>query len=86
MSFGAPQYLLALVAVPIAAIAYVVFEGRRAKRSTAWSRPPMQPNTVSRPSRRLGLIPPALFLLGLTFLLVGFARPQRAISSNGVAR
>jgi Ca-activated chloride channel family protein len=83
VSFGAPQYLLALVAVPIAAMAYVVFERRRATRSTAWSRPPMQPNIVSRPSRRLGLIPPALFLLGLTFLLVGFARPQRANSSNG---
>ena len=83
MSFAAPQYLLALLAVPIVAIAYVMFEGRRAKRSTAWTRPPMQPNIVSRPSRRLGLIPPALFLLGLTFLVVGFARPQRASSSNG---
>ena len=85
MSFGAPQLLLALIAVPIAAIAYAVFEGRRAQRSTAWSRPPMQPNTVSRPSRRLGLIPPALFLVGLSFLLVGFARPQQASSSNGRA-
>jgi Ca-activated chloride channel family protein len=83
VSFGAPQYLLALVAVPIAAIAYVVFEGRRARRSTAWSRPPLQPNIVTRPSRSIGLIPPALFLLGLTFLVVGFARPQRANSSNG---
>lgn len=83
MSFGAPQYLLALVVVPIAAIAYVVLEGRRAKRSTVWSRPSLQPNIVSRPSRRLGLIPPALFLVGLSFLLVGFARPQRANSSNG---
>jgi Ca-activated chloride channel family protein len=83
VSFEAPQYLLALVAVPIAAIAYVVFERRRATRSTAWSRPQMQPNIVTRPSRTFGLIPLALFLLGLTFLVAGFARPQRANSSNG---
>jgi Ca-activated chloride channel family protein len=85
VSFAAPQYLLALVVVPIAAGVYVFFERRRIKRSTEWSRAPLQPNIVVRPRRRLGLVPPALFLVGLTFLLVGFARPERANSSNGHA-
>jgi Ca-activated chloride channel family protein len=82
VSFGAPQYLLALVALPLATMVYVFFERRRARRSADWSRPPLQPNMVSRPSRWVGLIPPVLFLAGLTFLLIGFARPQQARSSN----
>jgi Ca-activated chloride channel family protein len=83
VSLAAPQYLLALIAVPIMATVYFVFESRRARRSTAWSRPQLQPNIVTRPSRRLGLVPPVLFLAGLALLVVGFARPQRANSSNG---
>ncbi len=39
----------------------------------------MLPNIVRRPSQRLGRLPGVLFLLGLTFLLVGFARPQRVL-------
>jgi Ca-activated chloride channel family protein len=77
VSFADPYYLVVLVLVPITAIAYVLLSRRRAKRATGWSRPPLQPNIVSRPSRGLALIPPALFLVGLSFLLVGFARPQR---------
>jgi Ca-activated chloride channel homolog len=37
----------------------------------------MMPNIVRRPSERLRYVPAALMLIGLTFLLVGFARPQR---------
>jgi Ca-activated chloride channel homolog len=35
---------------------------------------------VRRPSRRAGYAPAVLLLLGLTFLLVGFARPQRVVA------
>jgi Ca-activated chloride channel family protein len=83
VSFGAPELLLALVGVPLAALGYAALSRRRAARATAWSEQQLQPNTVSRPSSRFGLIPPALFLIGLGFLLLGFARPQRAASSNG---
>jgi len=83
MSFASPELLLALILIPLAAAGYVLLDRRRARRSTAWSRPQLQPNIVSRPPRRLGFIPAALVLLGAAFLLVGFARPQRASSSNG---
>lgn len=83
MSFAAPQFLLALVAVPLLAVAYLAIERSRARRSASWSRDAMQPNIVRRPPRRLGLLPAAAFLLGLTFLLVAFARPQQAASDNG---
>jgi len=83
VSFASPELLFALIAVPLAAAGYVVFDRRRERRSTAWSRQQLQSNIVSRPPRRYGFLPAALFLLGVAFLLVGFARPQRAASSNG---
>ena len=81
MSFGAPYLLFGLLLVPLAAFGYGVFERRRATRSAAWSRPALLPNMVRRPSRRPRYVPLAMFLLGLTFLLVGFARPQRTLDS-----
>ncbi len=82
MSFAAPYLLIALAAVPAAAVGYWLLESRRAQRSEPWSRRAMLPNIARQPSRRLRLIPIALFLLGLTFLLVGFARPQRVVVSS----
>jgi Ca-activated chloride channel homolog len=80
MTFEAPYLLVSLVAVPAAAIAYLVIEARRARRSAAWSRPTMLPNVARQPSHGLRHLPFMLFLLGLTFLLVGFARPERLIN------
>jgi Ca-activated chloride channel homolog len=86
MVFGAPYFLFALLAIPLAVLGYVVLEIRRARRASAWSNVALLPNTVRRPSRRLASVPAALFLVGLTLLLVGFARPQRVLGSiNGGA-
>jgi Ca-activated chloride channel homolog len=76
VSFASPLLLLALIAVPLAALGYGLLERRRARRSAAWARGAMLPNVVRRPPRELRSAPVALFLLALTFLLVGFARPQ----------
>jgi Ca-activated chloride channel homolog len=81
MSFGSPYLLLTLVCVPLAAVGYGVVERRRARRSGAWSNRALLPNMVRRPPRRSGWIPLGFFLLGLTLLLVGFARPQRVLST-----
>src|SRR5262249_22095868 len=53
----------------------------RAKRSAGWSRHAMLPNIVQSPTRRLRYVPAVLFLVGLTLLLVGFARPQRFVDN-----
>ena len=82
MSFAAPYLLLALVAVPVAAAAYVWLERQREARANQWVSPAMAPNLVHRPSPRRRHIPAALFLIGLTFLLVGFARPEARLSST----
>jgi len=79
MSFGAPYLLLCLVAVPLLAVfGYRALEGRRRKRADVWTSEALLPNLVlgGRPGRRR-YVAFAIFLLGLTFLLVGFARPQR---------
>jgi len=82
VSFAAPLLLLALVFVPIAAGAYIWLERRREARAAAWSSPALVPNLVHRPSPRIRHLPAILFLIGLTFLLVGFARPQANINSE----
>jgi Ca-activated chloride channel homolog len=81
VSFAAPYLLIGLVAVPLAVIGYLWLERRRTRRAAAWSNRALLPNIVHRPSRRLGHLPPILLLLGLVFLLVGFARPQRVVAS-----
>jgi Ca-activated chloride channel homolog len=81
VTFAAPYMLFALLAVPVAAFGYLVLERRRSKRAAAWSSQAMLPNIVRRPSPRLRYVPAALMLVGLTLLLVGFARPQRVLNS-----
>jgi len=80
VSFGHPILLLFLLAVPAAVAVWARLERRRGERAAAWSSPALLPNMVSgRPGRRR-FVPLALFLVGLTLLLVGFARPQARLS------
>jgi Ca-activated chloride channel family protein len=81
MSFEAPIMLFGLVLVPVVAIAYIIFEMRRERRAATWVSPAMAPNLVHRPPFRLRHIPAAMFLIGLTLLLVGFARPEAELTS-----
>jgi Ca-activated chloride channel homolog len=80
VTFANPNLLFGLLAVPLAAIGYLVLESRRARRSRRWSRGALLPNIIRRRWRRFGYVPALLFLLGLVFLLVGFARPQRVLA------
>ena len=82
MSFQAPHLLFGLLAVPLAALAYNAIENRRRRRSAAWASPAMLPNVIGRKPTRLRYVPAMLFLVGLTFLLVGFARPQRSVHEH----
>jgi Ca-activated chloride channel family protein len=81
MSFAAPYLLSALVLVPLAAAGYLLLERHREQRAAAWSNPNLVPNLVDRPGPRIRHLPAGLFLLGLTLLLVGFARPQATVNS-----
>ncbi len=82
MSFGSPLLLFSLLAVPVAVIAYLLLERRRSARAAAWSNPSLLPNLVSSRASRLRHVPVFFFLLALTFLLVGFARPQEHLGHS----
>jgi Ca-activated chloride channel homolog len=82
VSFGSPLFLLLLLAVPALVGGYVLLERRRERAASAWGTVALLPNLVSaRPGRRRH-IPLALFLVGLAFMLVGFARPEAMLSTE----
>src|SRR5689334_12579376 len=80
MSFQHPALLIFLAFVPLAIAGYVWLERRRAARAASWSSPALVPNMVPHDPGRRRVIPLALFLVGLSLLLVGFARPQATLN------
>ena len=82
MSFASPLFLLLLLAVPAVAVGWVWLDRRRERAAGAWASPALLPNSVAPVPRVRRYAPLVLFLLALTFLLVGFARPQAVIKSK----
>ena len=80
MSFTAPILLLCLLAVPAAVALYVWLDDRRDARASAWAPAPLLGNMVERPPAWRRHAPMILLLIGLTLLLVGFARPNATIT------
>lgn len=81
MSFASPWLLLSLLAVPLAVAGHALLERRRTTRAESWASAALMPNMVTGNPGRRRYIPLALFLLGLTLLLVGFARPEAKITT-----
>ena len=80
MSFGHPLALAALALVPLAAGLWLLQDRRRRSAASAFTSLALLPNLVDRAPGRLRLVPPALFLVALTALVVGFARPHATIT------
>src|SRR5262249_40299471 len=80
MSFASPFVLVALLAVPLAVVAYVVFNRTRARYAERFTNPAMLPNVVDRSPGWRRHVPIALLLLGLTVMLVGAARPRALVN------
>jgi Ca-activated chloride channel family protein len=76
MSFASPYLLLTLVAVPFVAAGYVFLERVRGRRAANWASPNLMPNMQAATPGFRRHIPAALFLIALSLLLVGFARPE----------
>ena len=80
MSFGHPLALVALVVVPLLAALWLLHDRRRARTASAFANLALLPNLVDRAPGRLRLVPVSLFLLALTLLVVGFARPHANVT------
>lgn len=74
--FGDPEYLLALVLLPVLIILYLLFRHRRKKAIREFGNPellaPLMPN-VSGVRQNLKFV---LLMFSLLFLIIGLARPQ----------
>ncbi len=80
MSFFAPFLLVFLLAVPAAVAGYLWLDRRRDRRAAAWAAPSLLPNMTNRPAPWRRHLPNALLLVGVTLLLVGFARPTATVT------
>jgi Ca-activated chloride channel family protein len=80
LSFGHPILLIALVVLPLAIAGWVRLERRRHEQAAGWSSLELLPNMVPGSPGRRRYVPLVFFLIGLTLLLAGFARPQATVS------
>ncbi|MFA9390845.1 MAG: VWA domain-containing protein [Prolixibacteraceae bacterium] len=74
--FGNPEYLIALVLLPLLLILYIIFHHKRKKAISEFGNPdllePLMPNaSVSRQNWKF-----IILLTALAFLIIGIARPQ----------
>ena len=80
MSFAQPIFLLALLLVPLAIVAYVRHERTRRAAAAAFAAPAVQASVVpSRPGWRRH-VPLAAYALALTVLILALAKPQTTVA------
>ncbi|HET8893794.1 MAG TPA: VWA domain-containing protein [Gaiellaceae bacterium] len=80
MTFARPLALVVLVAIPTLVGLWIWLERRRHAGAARFTSPALQPNLVDALPGRRRLIPQALFILALTALIVGMARPHAHIT------
>jgi len=80
VSFAQPLWLLALLAVPAVAGAYVLANRRRRRASDAFVSPALRPALVRWDPGWRRHAPMALFAAALAVLAVALARPQRSVA------
>jgi Ca-activated chloride channel family protein len=76
MTFAAPTYLLALLAIPLVAAAYLVARGRRRRHALRFPAAAVLAGVSSRGSRARRLVAPVLLAAAAAALAVAAARPQ----------
>jgi Ca-activated chloride channel family protein len=79
MNFLWPLGLLALLLVPLVALAYLLIDRRPSKYALAFPNLEVLAGVVDRSDRWRRLIPPALFLLALVAAGLALARPERNV-------
>jgi Ca-activated chloride channel family protein len=82
VSFAAPWFLLALLLVPVAAVAYVVWERRRSRGAEPWASAALMPAVASRAPSWHRHVGPAFYLAAAAALLFSLARPEHDVTKE----
>ena len=80
MSFQAPLVLLALLVLPILAVAYALEQRRRRRAAAAFALERLQPSVAPRRPRWRRHVPVLALALALAVLVGAAARPQRTVA------
>ena len=80
MSFQSPLALIGLLLVPVLVGLYVVRERRRESYASRFTTPALLPNLVDAAPGWRRHLPLALFIVALTAMIVGVARPHASVS------
>ena len=80
MSFGAPLFLIALVLVPLALLAYLRHEVTRRAAAAAFAMPAVQASVAPRTPGWRRHAPLAAYALALTILILALAKPQTTVA------
>ncbi|HEV2058277.1 MAG TPA: VWA domain-containing protein [Solirubrobacteraceae bacterium] len=80
MSFGEPLFLLALLVVPLALVAYVRHERTRRAAAAAFVTPALQASVAPRTPGWRRHVPLVAYALALTILIFALAKPQTTIA------
>lgn len=80
MTFDWPLVLVALLAVPLLVVLYVMRERRRTAFAAGFANPALLPNVIDRAPGLRRHVPLILLLLGLSAIVVGVARPHATVS------
>ncbi|MGI9097944.1 MAG: VWA domain-containing protein [Solirubrobacteraceae bacterium] len=80
MSFGQPLFLLALVLVPLAFVAYRRHERDRRAAAAAFAAPGLMGSVAPRTPGWRRHVPLAVYGLALTVLIVALAKPQTTVA------
>jgi Ca-activated chloride channel family protein len=80
MSFASPLALLGLLVVPLAVGIYVFLQRLRERDAARFARPELLANVIERSPGRRRHIPPAILLLAVMAMLLGFAKPHANVT------
>lgn len=76
MQFQSPEFLWLLLLVPVLLAAYIFAQRRRSKFALRYSSLAMVKQAIGKSPGWRRHLPPALFLIGMTFMLIALARPM----------
>ena len=80
MSFAQPLFLIALLLIPLALLAYLAHERTRRAAAAAFAAPAVQASVVPRTPGWRRHAPLAAYALALAVLIVALAKPQRTVA------